>query len=138
MAAAPLPCQSRHVDRLTLWLKSSVRWLTSQLMRGGRGREDAEDLTQEAYLRVHAYCARGEAREPEKVLVRTVMRLSINERRDKLRRGCVDWSIDALQVIDPSPEPEDVLTAQKVLGQIVKTLQTLEPRTREARWGVRS
>jgi hypothetical protein len=52
------------MDSLTAWVTANVRWLKDQLRRGGHTRHDAEDLIQEAYLRVFEYCARGQAREP--------------------------------------------------------------------------
>ena len=53
------------------------RRLEHLLRRRGRTREDAEDLIQEAFLRVKIYCDEGgEVREPEAFLVRTVLNLS--------------------------------------------------------------
>ena len=120
------------MDRLTIWLTENVRWLKGQLRRDGRTREDAEDLIQEAYLRVYEYCERGEAREPEKVLVRTIMRLSMNERRDQRRHRYLNQLIEDLPLIHPSPLPEEELAAQSSLNLVIRTLETIEPRTREA------
>jgi len=121
-----------RMDRLTRWLTGNIRWLTTQLTRRGRTREQAEDLIQEAYLRVYEYCEKGQAREPEKVLVRTVMRLSMNEWRDERRHLYLNQSVEDLPLADPAPLPEEVLAAQTQLNRIIQTLQTVEPRTREA------
>jgi RNA polymerase sigma factor (sigma-70 family) len=118
------------MDRLTRWLTENARWLKSQLARRGFTREDAEDLIQEAYLRVYEYCERGVAREPEKVLVRTVMNLSINDHRYQ-RRHLYD-SIENLPLVDPAPPAEEVLAAERRLALIVHTLEAVEARTREA------
>jgi RNA polymerase sigma factor (sigma-70 family) len=120
------------MDRLTVWLTRNARWLMTQLRRRGRTREEAEDLIQEAYLRVYEYCEKGKAREPERVLVRTVMRLSMNEWRDRRRHLYSKQSVEDLLLVDPAPPPEDVLAVENYLRQIVSTLNNIEPRTREA------
>lgn len=115
------------------WLRSNLRWLTRQLMLYGRTREEAEDLIQDAYLRVHQYCERGnEAREPGKVLVRTVMRLSMNHVRDSHDRLHVGQPVEELMLIDPRPPTEEVLTAQQTLSRVIRLLDSIEPRSREA------
>lgn len=121
------------MQALATWLISNVRWLKSQLMRGGRSCEDAEDLIQEAYLRVHEYCEHGgEAREPEKVLVRTVMRLAMNQQRDRVRHAYVDCPIEELALVDPAPPAEERLAIQRTLHLIAQAIEALPPRTREA------
>ena len=121
------------MQQLAIWLVKNIGWLRSQLVRRGRTREEAEDLIQEAYLRVHEYCEHGgEAREPEKVLVRTVMRLSMNERRDSHRHLYVNRSPEQLSYIDPTPPAEEVLVAQEALHRTMRILESLEPRSREA------
>lgn len=121
------------MEILAVWLRSNLRWLTRQLMHYGRTREEAEDLIQEAYLRVHQYCERGnEAREPEKVLVRTAMRLSMNHARDSHDRLHVAQSVEELALIDPRPPTDEALTAQETLMHVTRLLDSIEPRSREA------
>lgn len=120
------------MDRLTAWLRDNTRWLRAQLRRRGCSHEDAEDLIQQAYLRVFEYCRRGEVREPEKVLVRTVSNLTLNARRDQGRRPQADVPLEELLLVDAAPLPDEALAAQERLRQVVETLQTVEPRCREA------
>jgi RNA polymerase sigma-70 factor (ECF subfamily) len=120
------------MDRLTTWLTHNVRWLMRQLRQRGRTREEAEDLIQEAYLRVYQYCERVEAREPERVLVRTVIRLAINDTRDRRRRAYSNQPIEELSLIDPSPSAEERIAAERCLDHLARTLETVAPRTREA------
>lgn len=118
---------------LALWLRSNLRWLTRQLMLYGRTREEAEDLIQEAYLRVHRYCEQGnDAREPEKVLVRTVMRLSMNQSRDSRVHQYVSQPVEELALIDPRPPTDEALNAQETLQKVIRLLDSIEPRSREA------
>lgn len=60
-------------------LPTYFRRMRRMLLRRGRTREDAEDLIQEAFVRMQEYCERGgRVHQPEGFLVRTVLRLAIN------------------------------------------------------------
>jgi len=120
------------MDRLTTWLRDNTRWLRAQLRRRGCTHEDAEDLIQQAYLRVFEYCRRGEVREPEKVLVRTVSNLSLNARRDQGRRPHADASLEELLLVDAAPLPDEAVAVQERLREVVDTLQSVVARCREA------
>ncbi len=120
------------MDRLTTWLRDNTRWLRAQLRRRGCTHEDAEDLIQQAYLRVFEYCRRGEVREPEKVLVRTVSNLSLNARRDQGRRPMVEGPLEEMLLVDAAPLPDEALAAQERLRQVVSKLESVDPRSREA------
>lgn len=101
-------------------------------MRRGRARADAEDLIQEGILRVYEYRARGgQVREPEAVLVRTVARLSMNQRRDSHRDLYTQRVFEDLAIADPAPRPEESLDMQQRLEQVLRVLETVPPRTRE-------
>lgn len=120
------------MDRLTAWLRDNTRWLRAQLRRRGCTHEDAEDLIQQAYLRVFEYCQRGEVREPEKVLVRTVSNLTINASRDRSRHPRADDALEELLLVDTAPLPDEALATRERLQQVVGTLQSVEARSREA------
>ena len=78
-------------------LPQYFRKLQRILVRQGRTREDAEDLIQQAFLKLQEYCERGgNVRQPEGFLVRTVLRLAINARRDEHRNLYVDTQIEEL------------------------------------------
>ena len=67
------------------------------LVRRGRTREEAEDLIQQAFLKLQEYCeSGGEVRQPEGFLVRTVLRLAINARRDDHRNLYVNTQVEEL------------------------------------------
>ena len=60
-------------------LLKRIRRLKSLLRRRGASREDAEDLVQEAFVRLAAYCNEGnKVRYPEAFLKRTVMNLAFD------------------------------------------------------------
>lgn len=126
---------ARHhgvMDRLSIWLADNINWLKSQLTRRGRAIEEAEDLIQEGIVRVYEYRARGgEVREPEALLVRTVARLSINERRDSHRNLYSGRILEDLTLIDSGLGPEEILDVQQRLDRVMHVLRTVPPRTRE-------
>src|SRR4051812_22135305 len=107
------------MDRLTTWVTTNLRWLKGQLAQRGRTREEAEDLIQEAYLRVFEYCEKGRAREPEKVLVRAVMNLSMNEERNRQRHPQSRERPEDLGLIDPTPPPDEVVAAEQKLRAVI-------------------
>src|SRR5258708_9942852 len=102
------------------------------LSHRGRRREEIEDLMQEALVRLLEYCEHGaEVREPEAVLVRTVQRLAMNHERDAHSDLYVDEPIENLNLIDPRPTPEEVLSGEQCLDEIRRTLDAVSRRTRE-------
>lgn len=92
-------------------LPQYFRKLQRILVRRGRTREEAEDLIQQAFLKLQEYCDRGgEVRQPEGFLIRTVLRLAINARRDEHRHLYVDTQVEELtHLVDSHPTPDEVL-----------------------------
>ncbi len=102
------------------------------LSHKGRQREEIEDLMQDAAVRLLEYCEHGgEVREPEAVLVRTVRRLAMNRERDAHTDLYVDEPVEKLDLVDPGPSPEELLTGEQCLLQIRRTLDAVSRRTRE-------
>lgn len=107
--------------------------LQQLLHRRGRTREDAEDLIQEAFLRLQVYYEQGnEVREPEAFLVRTALRLSMNARRDAHRHLYLDEPVENLPLVDTTPAPEEELAADQLLQHMKRTLEGLSAGTRDA------
>ena len=104
----------------------------SELLRGlGRSREDAEDLIQEAFLRLHVYCQTHEVRQKEAFLVRTVQNLSVDAHRRAHRELYVDEPVETLPLLDVRLTPDEDAAVQERLDQVRATLDSLSPRTRE-------
>lgn len=105
------------------------------LMRKGRSREDAEDLIQEAMLKLHLYAMRNVVVNEEAFLIHAVRNLAIDHyRRDRSMEGRV-ISIDDLDrnhpLIAEEPTPDEILDSQQRLDQLKAILDSASRRTRE-------
>ncbi len=103
------------------------------LQRKGRSREDAEDLVQEAMLRLHVYGQEVEVVNQEAFLRHTAHNLSIDQhRRDRLdlRTGVPIQDLGSHDpLIDPISPPEDTLEFQQRIHQIKAVLEAVSRRT---------
>jgi RNA polymerase sigma factor (sigma-70 family) len=110
-------------------------WLLKLLRRRGRSREDAEDLIQEAMLRLHVYRQEALVTNEEAFLRHAVNNLAIDQhRRDRpdLRREVPLKEHDAHSpLIAQASTPEETLEAQQRLGTIGDLLDRVGRRTRE-------
>jgi RNA polymerase sigma factor (sigma-70 family) len=109
--------------------------LLNFLRRRGRSREDAEDLIQEAMLRLHVYRQEALVANEEAFLRHAVHNLAIDQhRRDRLdlRREVPLEEFDArTPLIAQVSTPEETLEAQQRLGSIRALLDGVSRRTRE-------
>lgn len=105
------------------------------LRRKGRSQEDAEDLIQEAMLRLHVYGRDAPVANEEAFLRHAVHNLSIDQhRRDRLdlrREVPIEDLDDRSPLIAPESTPEDNLEAQQRLSHIKAVLDAVSVRTRE-------
>jgi RNA polymerase sigma factor (sigma-70 family) len=114
------------------WLMVHFPRLKKLLQRRGNTREEAEDLIQQAFLRVKVYCDEGgEVREPEAFLVRTVLNLSRDAREREHRDLYVAERVETLAIADPAPTPDEVLELEDRLKEFESVLSAISPRTRD-------
>jgi RNA polymerase sigma factor (sigma-70 family) len=114
---------------------ASFARLLKLLRKRGRSHEEAEDLIQEAYLRLHEYCKTQVVKEEEAFLVRAVLRLSIDRHRRERRHLYTSETVEDLDaqasLVDESPPVDEALAAQQRLDKIRATLDAVSQRTRE-------
>jgi RNA polymerase sigma factor (sigma-70 family) len=135
LAAAP----ARAIVAAMDWLRPHYRRIEKRLRRllgrRGRSREDAEDLIQEALLRLHQYCRRGEVRDAEAFLVRTVRNLSIDRHRRDHRHLYARQTVEEIDLEDAledgAPPPDEIFAARERLYRIGRTLEAVSARTRD-------
>jgi RNA polymerase sigma factor (sigma-70 family) len=118
-----------------LW-KQQFRKVMNVLRRRGQSREDAEDLVQEAFLRLHVFLKEGhEVRAPESFLIRTALNLAVDARRRDARDRRDHFlpdTIENLTIADLGPTPEESVTAELRLKEMRKVLEEkVSPTTRE-------
>lgn len=102
----------------------------SALMRRGRSSHDAEDLVQEAWVRLACYEREHEVEEPEAFLMRTALNLSIDAHRSRVSRG-QEVLIEDVVIIDVAPTAEAVLLAKERMERLSYWLSRLSPKTRD-------
>lgn len=105
------------------------------LRRQGRSREDAEDLIQDAFVRLTKYRRTAEVRNEAALLERTVTNLSINQYRRDARHRLMEKPIEdlagTLALVDPTPRPDEVFAAQERLDEVRRVLDAVSIRARE-------
>lgn len=106
--------------------------LMGLLRRRGRTTADAEDIIQEAFLKLQTYCRRHEVKDTEAFLVRAALNLSIDSHRARVRSQTVSSAVEDLGLTDPNPLPDEVIAARQRLDRLRTTLESLTPRAREA------
>jgi RNA polymerase sigma-70 factor (ECF subfamily) len=97
-------------------------------------RSVAEDIVQEAFMKLHAQFS--EVREPRRWLYRTVHNQALNHRRqaDKIvplrppAAECAQFAIDA---IDPQPLADEQIARWEGIGLVRLSLETLDARSRQ-------
>jgi RNA polymerase sigma factor (sigma-70 family) len=105
------------------------------LRRKGRSHEDAEDLIQEAMLRLHVYGRAVPVVNEEAFLRQAVTNLSIDQhRRDRLdlRKDVPIEEFDARSpLIAQESTPEETLEAEQRLSRVREVLDAVSVRTRQ-------
>ena len=103
----------------------------ARIRRRTRSDQDAEDLLHSAYLRLFAYRAEHEVREPAAFLVQTAQRLAVDRHRRSQRTS--GWPIETFDgsLSDNSPLQDEVLAARQRLSRVQAGVERLPPRTRQ-------
>src|ERR1043165_2668501 len=93
-------------------------------------REPAEDVVQEAFMKLHAQFS--EVREPRRWLFRTVHNLALNQRRGGTEGGPMPQFADGEEAPTPDAEPlpDEQIVRMEGIGLVRLSLGTLDERTR--------
>jgi RNA polymerase sigma factor (sigma-70 family) len=96
--------------------------------------ELAEDIVQEAFMKLHAQFA--EVREPKRWLYRTVHNLALNQRRSAARIVSLHQPDEAgvtpdSDVPDPMLMPDEQIARWEGIGLVRLSLESLDERSRE-------
>ena len=125
------PSEGETIEALFAALESP---LLSYALRLSGQLSVAEDIVQEAFMRLHAQFE--VVREPRRWLYRTVHNLALNHRRDAgkivpLDPGTEDAAPGAGEAVDPQPLPDEQIARWEGIGLVRLSLETLDDRSRE-------
>jgi len=100
------------------------------LMRRGRTMHDADDLVQEAWVRLACYEREQTVDKPEAFLMRTALNLSIDAYRARESHG-EEVLLDDVVLVDTTPSAEAALLARERLARLSVCLGRLNDKTRD-------
>ncbi|MFT7772137.1 RNA polymerase sigma factor [Roseateles sp.] len=101
------------------------------LRRRGQSKHEAEDLVQEAWLRLVRYEEEHQSVErPEAFLMRTALNLSIDAYRTGVGRG-EHVLVEEVVLVDTAPSTESVVLARERMARLALGVSRLSERTRE-------
>lgn len=100
------------------------------LVRRGRTVHEAEDLVQDAWVRMASHSGTEPVANPEAFLMRTAINLSIDVHRATSAQGEA-FVIDDMSLIDVSPGAEALLLGKERLARMAVCLERLPEYTRE-------
>ncbi len=108
--------------------------LLSYALRLTGERSVAEDVVQDAFMRLHAQFE--QVREPRRWLYRTVHNLALNQRRAAgkivpLERPAEEGAPASNEATDPLPLPDEQIARWEGIGLVRLSLETLDARSRE-------
>lgn len=110
------------------WRATFAR-IKAALMRRGRSEQDADDLLQDAWVRLAHYKRRDVVERPEAFLMRTALNLSIDGHRTSQSRG-EQVMLEDVVLLDAAPSAEQQLLARERLARLSTCLARLTPKTR--------
>lgn len=107
--------------------------LDRRLMRRGAHPDDAEDIVHEALVRLYVAQKKEHVRNQTALLTDIVGKVHIERWRvaQRHRRFLVDEPVEEIDIIDPSPQPEEWFQAEQRLHHFSDRLRALSPRARE-------
>jgi RNA polymerase sigma-70 factor (ECF subfamily) len=96
--------------------------------------ETAQDIVQEAFMRLHSQF--DEVREPRKWLYRTVHNLALNHRRDSAKVISLEQKTNSdepnsVETADPQPLPDEQIARLEGIGLVRLSVESLDDRSRE-------
>ena len=100
------------------------------LMKRGRSEHDADDLVQEAWIRLVCYERDNTVEQPEAFLMRAAINLSIDAHRLSATRG-EQVTLEELVHLDGSPGVEDVLLGRERLARLSECISLLDEQSRQ-------
>jgi len=102
----------------------------AMLLRHGRSPHDADDLMQDAYLRLCRFSAENDVENPKALFMKTALNLSIDAHRLKEGRGD-QVQLEDVDLVHPQPSVEAGVLGRECIGRMDACLGRLPERTRQ-------
>eukprot|EP01031_Cornospumella_fuschlensis_P020646 gene20646-25312_t len=93
-------------------IKKTLANIRAVLLRRGNSAQDAEDLVQEAWVRLAGYQREQVVAQPEAFMMRAALNLSIDAHRARMTRGD-EVLVEEAVIIDLAPTAEDSMLAKE-------------------------
>lgn len=100
------------------------------VLRKGVDAQDADDVVQEAYLRVQAYEQGQAVRSREALLITAAVNLSFDQKRRRKHAPFVRHAPEHLDAVDNAPLPDQAYQSQVRLRRLNEGIGRLPERTR--------
>ncbi len=113
----------------TDWRSAFAR-VKGALLRRGRTEHDADDLLQEAWVRLATYEGERPVEKPEAFLMQVALNLSIDSHRARQTRG-EEVQLEDVVLVDVTPSVEAALLARERTARLSVCLRRLTDKTRD-------
>lgn len=114
---------------MTSDLRAAFSRIRAALMRRGRTQHDADDLVQDAWVRLACHQRCNAVERPEAFLMRTALNLSVDAHRSSQSRG-EHVVLEDVVLLDAAPSAEQQLLARERLVRLSTCLARLTPKAR--------
>ena len=95
--------------------------------------EDANDVAQEAYIRMMQYQNSRDVRSPSSMLFRIAINVANDlGRSEQVRHASDQCSLDAVELVSDTPSPEREISARQDLELLRSAIEDLPPKCRQA------
>lgn len=108
--------------------QSILLHVKSVLMSRGRGADEADDLVQDAFVKLACYAQEHTVREPEAFLMRAAQNLSLDAHRARKRHG-EEVLVEDQLLVDPGPAVEEILLRREQVELLIKCLASMDTKT---------
>lgn len=104
--------------------------IRAALMRRGRSAQDAEDLVQEAWVRLACYERDQVVEQPEAFMMKAALNLSVDAHRTRVSHG-EEVLLEEVVLLDTAPGTEAIVLARERMARLSLGLGRMNDKTRD-------
>jgi RNA polymerase sigma factor (sigma-70 family) len=110
-------------------LKATLASIRAALRRRGATAQDADDLVQEAWIRLASYMSDTPVERPEAFMMRAALNLAIDAHRMRVAHG-EEVLVEDVVLLDTAPDAEAALLAKEQVRRLSEGVNRLPDKTR--------